>query len=262
MYEFHRRVPFGAAGGWLEIRKGLHFASRSRPLMPLPVRNRYPEVVEAGGVCAPSVPTLKRMSALKIVKSSIFVAVAALAFLFSCSDSSTSVAAVRPIKDRKTAPDFTLKDANGTSVRLSDYRGKVVLLNFWATWCGPCKMEIPWFIEFQQQFKDQGFVVLGVAMDDDGWQSVKPYIASRKVNYRVLLGDDAVTERYGGVDSLPTTFVIDKEGRIASAHVGLVGKNEYLGEIQALLGTKQVAATAAPRVLPGAAVLLLAGANQ
>jgi peroxiredoxin len=194
---------------------------------------------------------------LKILKSLVILAVAALAFLFSCS--STTAVAVRPVKDRKPAPDFILKDASGAAVKLSDYRGKVVLLNFWATWCGPCKLEIPWFIEFQQQFKDQGFAVLGVAMDDDGWQSVKPYVSERKVNYRVLLGDDAVSLRYGGVESLPTTFVIDQEGRIASAHVGLIGKNEYLGEIQTLLGIKQ---TASVGLLPGAAAVLVARADQ
>ena len=156
-------------------------------------------------------------------------------------------AQVRATKDRKTAPDFSLKDANGKTVKLSDYRGKVVLLNFWATWCGPCKVEIPWFMEFEQQYKDKGFAVLGVAMDDEGWQAVKPYLSERKVNYRVLMGDDSVTQLYGGVDSLPTTFVIDKDGRIASAHVGLVGKNEYVGEIQALLnGGKQTASTGQP----------------
>jgi peroxiredoxin len=207
---------------------------------------------------APALPGSRKDVDLKILKSLVIIAVAALAFLFSCSSSAT-VGAVRPVKERKPAPDFTLKDASGASVKLSDYRGKVVLLNFWATWCGPCKMEIPWFIEFQQQFKDQGFTVLGVAMDDDGWQSVKPYVAERKVNYRVLLGDDAVSTRYGGVDSLPTTFVIDQQGRIASAHVGLIGKNEYLGEIQTLLGIKQ---TESARLVPGAADVFAASANQ
>jgi peroxiredoxin len=197
---------------------------------------------------------------LKILKSVVILAVAAVAFLlYSSSSSTTTVGAVRPVKERKPAPDFVLKDSSGATVRLSDYRGKVVLLNFWATWCGPCKMEIPWFIEFQQQFKDQGFAVLGVAMDDDGWQSVKPYVSERKVNYRVLLGDDAVSLRYGGVDSLPTTFVIDQQGRIASAHVGLVGKNEYLGDIQTLLGVKQSASNS---LLSNAGAALIARADQ
>ena len=138
---------------------------------------------------------------VKNVKSTALLTIAALAILFSCSSAPTVEAQVRATKDRKTAPDFSLKDENGKTVKLSDYRGKVVLLNFWATWCGPCKVEIPWFMEFEQQYKDKGFAVLGVAMDDEGWQAVKPYLTERKVNYRMLLGDDSVTQLYGGVDS-------------------------------------------------------------
>ena len=168
--------------------------------------------------------------------------VAAVVSLFSaCSRTSASNAestqAVHALKNRKPAPDFTLKDANGQTVKLSDYKGKVVLLNFWATWCGPCALEIPWFQQFQQEYRSKGFEVLGVSMDEDGWNAVKPYIAEHKINYRVVLGNDSVGELYGGVDSLPTTFIIDREGRFAfPPHVGLAGKNEYLSEIQSLLG--------------------------
>jgi len=152
-------------------------------------------------------------------------------------------------------------DANGNSVKLSDYRGKVVLLNFWATWCGPCALEIPWFIDFEQQYKSRGLEVIGVSMDDDGWNVVKPYIAEHKVNYRVLLGNDSVTQLYGGVDSLPTTFLVDREGKFAfSPHVGLVGKNEYLQEIQSLLGIKQTSASL--RGLPHLPALLVSGAAE
>ncbi len=153
-----------------------------------------------------------------------------------------ALAAVKPDKDRKTAPNFTLKDSNGTPVKLSDYRGKVVLLNFWATWCGPCKVEIPWFMEFENQFKDRGFAVLGVSMDEDGWDAVKPYIADKKVNYRVLLGDDSTGDLYGGIESLPTTFVIDRDGRVASTHIGLVSKKDYEAEINTLLNMSTKAA--------------------
>lgn len=156
-----------------------------------------------------------------------------------CSNSGGSVrAAVKLEKDRKKAPDFLLKDSNGAPVKLSDYRGKVVLLNFWATWCGPCKIEIPWFMEFEQKFKDQGFAVLGVSMDEDGWDAVKPYISSKKINYRVIMGDDSTGNLYGGIESLPSTFVIDRDGKIASVHIGLVSKKDYETEIQHLIEAK------------------------
>jgi peroxiredoxin len=148
---------------------------------------------------------------------------------------SVGAAALKPESSRKPAPTFTLKDSNGTSVKLSDYLGKVVLLNFWATWCGPCKVEIPWFIEFEQKHKDSGFAVVGISMDEDGWDTVKPYIEARRVNYRILLGDDATAQNFGGVESLPTTFLIDRQGRVASVHVGLVSKSSYQNEIIQLL---------------------------
>ncbi len=162
-------------------------------------------------------------------------------------------AAVKKEKDRRIAPDFTLKDAMGRPVKHSDYKGKVVLLNFWATWCGPCKIEIPWFIEFEQTFKDKGFAVLGVSMDEEGWDIVKPYLERSKINYRVLIGDDMTAQNYGGVDSLPTSFLLDKEGRIAATHIGLVSKSVYQNDINTLLGIgakSSAAATAAAAVTP------------
>jgi peroxiredoxin len=146
-------------------------------------------------------------------------------------------AKVKPEGDRKLAPDFALKDATGKTVKLSDYRGKVVVLNFWATWCGPCTVEIPWFKEFQQTYKDRDFAVIGISEDDDGWQSVKPYIEHSKINYRIAIGTEEISQQYGGIDSLPTTFVIDREGRIAAVHVGLINKSEYQNEILRLLKT-------------------------
>jgi peroxiredoxin len=152
---------------------------------------------------------------------------------------------------RQQAPAFTLKDADGKTVSLKDYEGKVVLLNFWATWCGPCKLEIPWFVEFEQKYKDKGFSVVGVSMDEEGWNVIKPFLAEEKVNYRVLLGNDTVGTLYGGVDSLPTTFVIDREGRIAATHIGLVSKSDYQDEIVPLLENKQPAVTTESRAANG-----------
>jgi peroxiredoxin len=147
---------------------------------------------------------------------------------------------IKADKDRKVAPDFELKDADGKVVHLSDYKGKVVLLDFWATWCGPCGIEIPWFTEFQRKYKDRGFTVLGVSMDDSSkthsaWDDVKPYVAAHKINYQIVLGDDKTSDQYGDVEALPTTFVIDRAGRIAAVHVGLTDKKEFDDAIQKLL---------------------------
>ena len=147
----------------------------------------------------------------------------------------TKAASLKPEGQRKAAPDFALTDSTGQNVKLSDYRGKVVVLNFWATWCGPCKIEIPWFMDFQQTYKDRDFAVLGVSLDDDGWSSVKPYLDEHKINYRIMVGNDEMSKQYGGLESLPTTFVIDREGRIAAVHIGLISKSEYKAEILSLL---------------------------
>jgi cytochrome c biogenesis protein CcmG/thiol:disulfide interchange protein DsbE len=163
--------------------------------------------------------------------------------LYGCS----GPAAVRPEKTRKAAPEFSLKDSTGATVKLSDYKGKIVLLNFWATWCGPCKIEIPWFIEFEKTYKDKGFAVLGVSMDEEGWDVVRPYVERAKVNYRIVIGDDTMAQQYGGVDSLPTSFLIDKEGRIASVHVGLVSRGSYQSEIRELLGLAKSSAVRGER---------------
>ena len=158
-------------------------------------------------------------------------------FLEGCTSGPTTVkaASVKSDKDRHSAPDFALKDADGKTVHLSDYKGKVVLLDFWATWCGPCRIEIPWFTDMQRQKKDRGFAVLGVAMDDNGWEDVKPFLAQMKVNYRVVIGDDATSQAYGGVEDLPTTFLIDKQGKIAAIHIGLAGRKEFEDGIDELL---------------------------
>jgi peroxiredoxin len=135
----------------------------------------------------------------------------------------------------KPAADFTLKDAEGRDVKLSDYKGKVVLLNFWATWCGPCKIEMPWFVEFQRDYKDKGFAVVAVSLDEEGWEVVKPFAEDLKLNFPVVVGDDELADKFGGIAALPTTFIIDKEGKITATHTGLVSKSDYKDEIESLL---------------------------
>lgn len=146
-------------------------------------------------------------------------------------------AELTPEAERMPAPDFTLLDSAGRPVRLSDYKDQVVLLNFWATWCVPCRVEIPWFVEFERRYKDRGFAVVGVAFDSrETWDVVKPYIAERKVNYTVVLAGDAkLPEPYYSFDVLPTTLLIDRQGRIAALHSGLVSKSTYQDGIEELL---------------------------
>src|ERR1700680_1526737 len=135
---------------------------------------------------------------------------------------------------RKAAPGFALNDAQGAPIRLSDYRGKVVLLNFWATWCHGCKLEIPWFMEFEKKYKGSGLEVIGVAMDDDGWKSVKPYLEEKKMNYTVVIGDEGLGKLYG-LGSMPMTGVIDRDGRIAATYNGVVGRAQCESKIRMLL---------------------------
>jgi thiol-disulfide isomerase/thioredoxin len=127
------------------------------------------------------------------------------------------------------APDLSLTDAGGRSVKLSGSRGKIVLLNFWATWCGGCQTETPWFIEFQKQYGNARLEVIGVPMDSDGWKSVKPYIKEKSVNYR-----DRHRRRGEAVEnrSDARNLLVDYEGRIAATHVGLAAKAAYRLEIE------------------------------
>jgi peroxiredoxin len=141
---------------------------------------------------------------------------------------------LKPESARKPAPDFVLSDSVGKPLKLSDSRGKVVLLNFWATWCGGCQTEIPWFIDFQRKYKDAGLNVIGVSMDDDGWKSVTPYVQEKNINYAMVMGTPAIAKQYA-VEAMPVTLLIDREGKIATIHVGLVTKAEYQTEIETLL---------------------------
>ena len=143
--------------------------------------------------------------------------------------------AARQDKALKAAPEFDLKDADGKTVRLSDYKGKVVVLDFWATWCEPCKIEIPWFIEFERTDKNKGFAVVGIAMDDEGWTVVKPFVSKLAINYRILKGTDATADLYGGIEVYPTTFLIGRDGKIAATHLGLTGKDEFEDGIKKLM---------------------------
>ena len=143
-------------------------------------------------------------------------------------------AADRTLKDRQAAPDFTLKDANGVAIRLSDYKHKVVLVNFWATWCHGCKQEIPWLMELHNKYKDRGFTTIGISMDDDGFKAVKPYSEKAKMNYPVVIGDKRLAKLYG-VESMPETLLVGRAGRIAAVHIGVIERESLEREIRGLL---------------------------
>ena len=141
---------------------------------------------------------------------------------------------LKPPSGRSLAPDFNLKDASGKDVKLADLKGKVVLVNFWATWCEGCQVEIPWFVEFQNEYTSRGLMVVGISMDDDGWKSVKPWIKEKKVNYPIVIGNEGLGKQYGLV-GMPLTALVDREGRIADVHQGIVEKTATQQKIRDLL---------------------------
>jgi peroxiredoxin len=142
------------------------------------------------------------------------------------------------------APDFVLTDLQGHNLKLSDLRGKAVVLNFWATWCPPCKEEIPWFVELQKRYGSQGLQVIGVSMDDDGDQKdVAKFAAANSINYPVLLGKDNVANQYGGIEYLPTTFYIGRDGVVVDR---VFGQPDNRDEIEKNV-KRVLASTAEPR---------------
>ena len=136
------------------------------------------------------------------------------------------------------APYFSLESLDGKTMRLSDLRGKAVLLNFWATWCGPCKIEMPWFVDLQNQYRSQGLQIVGVAMDDASKEDIAKFAKDMGVNYPILIGKEAVGDQYGGVPALPETFLIGRDGKIVDKIIGLKGKAEIEDSIKKALDTR------------------------
>src|SRR6202453_1305395 len=145
---------------------------------------------------------------------------------------------------RPDEPAVTFKNLDGLDVSLASLKGKVVIVNFWATWCEPCRVEIPWMIGFQQKYADKGFTILGVAMDEDGKASVDPFISSTKfdvggqqlaMNYPIVLGNDDIADKFGGMLGLPTTLVISRDGKIVKRYIGLANEADLDKQIKDLL---------------------------
>jgi cytochrome c biogenesis protein CcmG/thiol:disulfide interchange protein DsbE len=154
--------------------------------------------------------------------------------------------AVSTNQDNKpmASPDFTLKDLEDHDVSLSKFKGKVVLVNFWATWCGPCKIEIPWLVELQDKYAARGFTVLGVAMDEEGKSAVAPFVrkerfkvdgTAQSMNYPIVWGNDATADKFGGLIGFPTSVLISQDGRVVKRVDGLVSYDEIGKAIQSQL---------------------------
>ncbi|NGP87665.1 TlpA disulfide reductase family protein [Fodinibius halophilus] len=126
----------------------------------------------------------------------------------------------------KEAPDFTLKTMKGDTFTLSDHKGKVVVLNFWATWCGPCREEIPDFMELYKEMKNDGVLFVGVSLDDEGWAKVRPYANEMDINYPIMVDDDNVSRKYGPIRAIPTTLIINKKGQVEYVAPGMLTKEK------------------------------------
>jgi thiol-disulfide isomerase/thioredoxin len=145
------------------------------------------------------------------------------------------------------APNFTLETLDGKNLSLSDLRGKAVIVNFWATWCGPCKIETPWLVELQNQYGAQGLQVVGVAMDDSGKDEIEKFAKEMGVNYPVLIGKEAVGDAYGGVPALPESFFVGRDGKIVDRIIGLKGRGEIEDSVKKALSTEAAKANALAR---------------
>ena len=141
----------------------------------------------------------------------------------------------------KLAPEFSLQSLQGQTVHLADFRGKAVLLNFWATWCQPCKIEMPWLEQMQQQYGPQGLQIVGIAMDDASKEDIAKFTKEMGVNYPILLGKESVGDAYGGVQFLPSTFFIDRNGKFVDRVFGLKSRSEIEDDIKLSLSQATVA---------------------
>ena len=171
-----------------------------------------------------------------------FIAALVAAMLFAGMHMARKNRANGPAKGQlmgSVAPDFELQTLDGKNLKLSGLRGKADLLNFWATYCGPCKLEMPWFVELQKEYGPQGFQIVGVAMDDASTEEIAKFTKELGVNYPILLGKESVGESYGGVGVLPTTFFLDRDGKVIAREFGLQSRSVFVDHIKKALSQGQ-----------------------
>lgn len=162
--------------------------------------------------------------------------VACLAIITSLARSSPLQNAPQVANDQSiAAPGWQLKDVNDNTIRFADFKGKVIILDFWATWCAPCRMEIPGFIALQKKYAQQGLVVVGASVDEGGASMVKQFMEKLGMNYPVVLADEKMQDQFGGIEVVPTTFIIDRQGHIVKKYFGLTDQSEFEQEIKPLL---------------------------
>lgn len=174
---------------------------------------------------------------IRILARASLLIVAALLLLFV-----TRVTTLRPFHPYP-APDFTLRDLKGNTVRLSSFRGKGVVLNFWATWCAPCRREIPWFIQLQKAYGPRGLQIIGISMDDGGSKAVEQFDEKVGIDYPILLDDGHASSQYGATEILPTTYYISRNGRVLAFVKGVIGRDKVENNIKETL--EEPAATGA-----------------
>ena len=182
-----------------------------------------------------------KRNALIIVALSIVVALLIYAGARYSRPGASAEAAAASLKVSESqgnlAPEFELPKLDGQNVKLSSYRGKAVLINFWATYCAPCKIEMPWLVDLYKQYQPQGFDILGISMDDVGKDEVERFAKELKVNYTVLQGNEKVGDAYGGIQFLPETFIVDRNGKIVKTLFGIHSESDFEDGIKQALAT-------------------------